>query len=264
MNHPRTRPAVFILCLVAVAFATHCRSPQAAPIPRYGYEVLERRPIARENFTQGLQIVGDTLYVGTGLYGSSRLREFAFPSMELRREARLPDNLFGEGITRFGDRVYQLTWRAGQVLVYDAVSLERVATHGIATEGWGLTHDGSELIYSDGSAALYFLDPDTLATQRKLTVTIGGRPLPRLNELEYIEGEIWANVWQANQLVRIDPDSGAVIGIVDLRGLLDAGDRAPDTDVLNGIAWDPGARALWVTGKRWPWLYRLGIFALPP
>ena len=252
------------LAAAAVMLAAIAATVAAQPaLPRYGYEVLEKVPLARDNFVQGLQIVGDTLYVGTGLYGESRLREYDFPSMTLRREARLPDDRFGEGLTRLGDRIYQLTWRAGEILVYDATSLERLATHGIDTEGWGITHDGRSLIYSDGSPALYFLDAQTLAVQRTITVTLAGRPLPRLNELEYIDGEIWANVWQANQLVRIDPDSGAVLGIVDLRGLLAPDDRAPDTDVLNGIAWDAANRALWVTGKRWPWLFRLRIFALP-
>ena len=234
-----------------------------AQVVTYGFEVLEKRPQPRDSFVQGLQIVGDTLYVGTGLYGESRLLAYDFPAMTLRREVRLPEHLFGEGVTRLDDRIYQLTWRAGQILVYDAADFTRIGRASLATEGWGITHDGERLIYSDGSPVLRYLDPDTLAVQREVTVTLGGGPLPRLNELEYIDGEIWANVWQANQLVRIDPSSGDVTGIVDLRGLLDPADRAPDTDVLNGIAWDARTRSLWVTGKRWPWLYRLRIFARP-
>jgi glutamine cyclotransferase len=256
------RPLLLVAFAIAAGAGTGPAGAQVQVVT-YGFEVLEKRPQPRENFVQGLQIVGDTLYVGTGLYGESRLLAYDFPDMTLRQEVRLPEHLFGEGVTRLGDRIYQLTWRAGQLLVYDAGDFTRVASAKLATEGWGITHDGERLIYSDGSPVLRYLGADSLAVERELPVTLGNRPLPRLNELEFIDGEIWANVWQANQLVRIDPSSGAVTGIVDLRGLLDPADRAPDTDVLNGIAWDSESRALWVTGKRWPWLYRLRIFVLP-
>jgi glutamine cyclotransferase len=235
----------------------------AAPGQTYGYEVVQKIAHPRENFVQGLQIVGDTLYLGTGQYGESRLLEYDFPAMTLRREVALPDALFGEGVTRLGERLYQLTWRAGVMRIYSADTLTLERTHRIGTQGWGITHNDSELIYSDGSDRLYVLDPETLLLKRTLNVRLSGRPLPRLNELEWIEGEIWANVWQANQLVRIDPESGDVVGIVDLRGLLDPRDRRPDTDVLNGIAWDAEQRALWVTGKRWPWLYQIRLIAQP-
>jgi glutamine cyclotransferase len=234
-----------------------------APIPRYGYTVEEKLPMDRANFVQGLQIVDDRLYVGTGRYGESRLREYAFPAMTLERERALPAHLFGEGVTRFGPHIYQLTWRAGQILVYDAQTLEQVATHEVGTEGWGLTHDGESLIYSDGTPTLRFLEPGSLRQRREIAVTLAGRPLPRLNELEYVDGEIWANVWMANQLVRIDPNDGRVVGIVDLRGILDPADRAADTDVVNGIARDPKTGDLWVTGKYWPWLYRVEIREAP-
>lgn len=253
-----------VLPLAAVlAGVSSAPAQEGPPILRYGYVVEERLPMDRSNFTQGLQIFEGKLYVGTGQYGESRLREYSFPAMSLERELALPDHLFGEGVTRLGNRIFQLTWKAGDLFVYDATSLERVATQAIETEGWGLTHDGENLIYSDGTPTLRFLDPTNLSIQRELTVTLAGRPLPRLNELEYIRGEVWANVWMANQLVRINPQSGAVTGIVDLRGLLDPADRAPGTDVLNGVAWDAEAKALWVTGKRWPWLYRVRLQALP-
>jgi len=238
-------------------------STALAQLPRFGFRVEEKLPLGRDNFVQGLQIVDDTLYLGTGQYGESRLREYAFPAMDLRREAILPEALFGEGVVRFEDRIYQLTWRAGQLLVYSADSLERIHTEPLDTEGWGITHDGHQLIYSDGTPTLRFLDPGSLDVEKTLTVTLGGRPLPRLNELEFIDGEVWANVWQADQIVRIDPQSGAVRSIVDLRGLLDPRDRRRDTDVLNGIAWDERNGALWVTGKRWPWLYRIRLEPMP-
>ena len=237
----------------------------AAPpaVLRYTYRIVDKRPLAANSFVQGLQIVGDTLYLGTGQYGASRLREYAFPAMQLRREVALPDALFGEGVARLGERIYQLTWRSGQVRVYAAASLELTRTQRIDTQGWGITHDGRRLYYSDGSSTLRVLDPDSLAVQRSFRVTLHGQALPRLNELEWIDGEIWANVWQANQVVRIDPAQGQVRGIVDLRGLLPAAERGRETGVLNGIAWDEKRRALWVTGKNWPWLYRIRVTALP-
>ncbi len=267
MTRNRRRPtalAPILLGLIATVFGapSSLAQPLAKPVV-YGFEVLEKVPHPRENFIQGLQLREGEMIVGTGLHGESRLRIYDFPSMELQREVELAPDLFGEGVTRLGDRLYQLTWHAGKLLIYDADSLELVETAPIATEGWGLTHDGEQLIYSDGSATLHFLNTENFKAERHLLVTLGGRPLTRLNELEYINGEIWANVWQANQLVRINPSSGVVTGIVDLRGLLDPAEREPGTDVLNGIAWDADSRALWVTGKRWPWLYRLRIFAKP-
>ncbi|MFK7830582.1 MAG: glutaminyl-peptide cyclotransferase [Congregibacter sp.] len=225
----------------------------------YDYDVVERVAQPRQNFVQGLQIVGDTLYVSTGMYGESRLREYAFPSMELRRERSLPDSVFGEGVTRLNDKLYQLTWRAGRMLEYDASTMKLLRSHVIPTEGWGITDNNSDLIYSDGTPQLYFLDPNTLQRRRTLNVTLNGTPLPRLNELEWIDGEIWANVFQANQLVRINPTSGFVTAVIDLRGLLAPEDYADDTDVLNGIAWDAAESALWVTGKRWPWIFRVRL-----
>ncbi|MFT4875080.1 glutaminyl-peptide cyclotransferase [Congregibacter sp.] len=255
-----TAPVTVIVTMLLTLGTTHAAG---AELQRYGYEVLDRAPQPRENFIQGLQIVGDSLYVGTGHYGESRLQEYQFPEMRLSREVKLPPTLFGEGVTRLGERIYQLTWRAGQLFEYDANNFKLLKTHVISTEGWGITHNDSELIYSDGSHRLYFLNPDNMALLRTLEVTLGSRPLPRLNELEWINGEIWANVWQANQLVRIDPANGAVVAIVDLRGLLDPAEREPGTDVLNGIAWDAKNNALWVTGKRWPWLYKLRLHPLP-
>jgi len=263
MNLFKALTARSCLIMLSLAFPLGLHTALGAELARYGYEVLERVPQPRENFVQGLQIVDDSLYMGTGQYGQSHLKEYQFPSMTLRREVALPNELFGEGVTRLNERIYQLTWRAGRLLEYDAGTFELLNTHSISTQGWGITHNSTELIYSDGSHKLYFLDPETMSLQRTLKVTLGSKPLPRLNELEWIDGEIWANVWQANQLVRIDPKTGDVVAIVDLRGLLDPTDRETDTDVLNGIAWDAKDSALWVTGKRWPWLYKLQLRALP-
>lgn len=257
-------PLLFLALALGLGLSLGPSNTNAAEVQRYGYRVLERVPQPRDNFVQGLQIVDDTLYVSTGQYGESQLLAYAFPSMGLKYQKPLPPELFGEGVTRLQDRIYQLTWRAGQLLEYDAESFDLRETHRIETQGWGITHNGSQLIYSDGSHQLYFLNPQDMSLDRTLAVTLGTRPLPRLNELEWINGEIWANVWQSNQLVRINPSTGAVIAIVDLRGLLDPADREPDTDVLNGIAWDAKNNSLWVTGKRWPWIYRLHLDLLPP
>ncbi|MEM1141215.1 MAG: glutaminyl-peptide cyclotransferase [Pseudomonadota bacterium] len=254
-------PHKTLLTLAAVfaVFASTVSTQAQAAIKRYRFEELERIAQPRENFVQGLQIVGDRLYMGTGLYGSSRLLEYEFPSMELRREVDLPDELFGEGVTRLGNRIYQLTYRARKLLVYDADTLENVGSAPISTEGWGITFTPAGLVYSDGTHRLFFLDPDSLRVVRTIEVTLNRQPLPRLNELEWINGRIWANVWRSNQLVEINPETGAVEAIADLRGLLDPKLREEDTDVLNGIAWDSDAKQLWVTGKRWPFLYRVRL-----
>ena len=244
--------------LVTLAVVLAVASVLAAPPLQYGYRVLERRPLPRDNFVQGLEFDGDTLLVGTGQYGQSRLRRYAFPAMTLQAERRLPPRLFGEGITRYGDRIFQLTWRSRLGIAWDAADLAPVARFALPGEGWGLTHSEDRLIYSDGSATLRFLDPETLQATRQLTVQRDGEPLRRLNELEWIDGRLWANVWTTDRIAIIDPASGAVEAEIDLGGLLPAPERRRDTDVLNGIARDP-AGGLWVTGKRWPWLYRIEL-----
>ena len=249
-----------LLTLALLAYA----AAGVAEVAQYSYEMLERRPHPRENFVQGLEIHGDTLYIGTGGHGSSAVREYDFPSMRLRREYRLPTVFFGEGITRLDGHLYQLTWKAGVGLVYDLDTLQPLRHWQLDTQGWGLTNNGEELIYSDGSNRLFFVSPDALEDPRILPVTLNGRPLPRLNELEWVDGEVWANVWGANQLVTIDPASGEVTAVIDLRGLLPAADRIPGTDVLNGIAADRSDGSIWVTGKRWPWLYRIALRPVNP
>lgn len=221
--------------------------------------LLEQREHPRENFVQGLEIVDGTLLVGTGNYGKSRLRRYAFDSMTLVDERALHPRLFGEGVTQLDDRIYQLTWRSRFGLVYRASDLRLLGRFSLTGEGWGLTNNGEQLVYSDGTATLRFLDAQTLDVEKSVTVTRNGRPQTRLNELEWIQGRIWANVWQTDDIVIIDPESGAVESALDLAGLLPASARRPDTDVLNGIAYDRDNDALWVTGKHWPFLYRIGI-----
>jgi glutamine cyclotransferase len=254
-----TRHFVFVLPgLLACLPVILATAALAGPPAQYGYRVLEQRPLPRDNFVQGLEFDGDTLLVGTGQYGQSRIRRYAFPAMTLLAEQRLPPRLFGEGITRYGERIFQLTWRAGFGVAWDAKELEPVARFALPGEGWGLTHNETSLIYSDGSATVRFLDPATLQPTRELVVRRDGKALPRLNELEWIDGRLWANVWTTDNIVIIDPDSGNVEAEVDLAGLLPLPERRRDTDVLNGIARD-SAGGTWVTGKRWPWLYRIEL-----
>lgn len=228
-------------------------------VEQFGYRVLEKKPLASDSFVQGLQIVDGKLYLSTGLYGKSRLLRFRFEDGELLDQRRLHPRLFGEGLTVLGDRVFQLTWRARRMLVYTRQDLTPAAVFKLPGEGWGLTDNGRELIYTDGSHYLHFLDPDSGRHLRSVAVTEQGRPLVHLNELEWIDGKVWANVWQSDRIVAIDPASGQVTSNVDLRGLLPAVERRPDTDVLNGIARNPEDGSLWVTGKNWPWLYRIEL-----
>lgn len=245
------RASLILLCLLL--------SLPAAAVEQYGYRVLERKPLDRANFVQGLEIHDGKLYVSSGNYGQSRLMRYDFASGELEVSKRLHPRLFAEGLTLFGNFIYQLTWRERLLLVFDRDTMEPLRTHPLPGEGWGLTNNGEHLIYSDGSDRLFFLDPATQQFARTVTVTENGRPLRRINELEWIDGKIWANVWQTERVVVIDPDTGVVTASIDLRDLLATSDRRGDTDVLNGIARDPVDGAIWVTGKRWPWLYRIEL-----
>ena len=240
----------------ALVLAVLLALPAVAQV-QYGFKVVERKPQSRDNFVQGLEIVGNHLYLSSGLYGQSRLRRYDFDSGELLLERPLDPRLFAEGVTVLDGKVYQLTWRSGLGLIYRQADLSPLQLFRVPGEGWGITNDGSRLIYSDGSHQLYFVDPATMTLARTLAVQENGVPLPFLNELEWVDGRIWANVWRSNRLVIINPDSGAVEASVNLQGLLPIEDYQEGTDVLNGIAHDRRDGSIWVTGKRWPWLYRI-------
>lgn len=234
----------------------------AAPggdVPEYGYVVKNVYPHDPFAFTQGLVYLDGVLYESTGLRGRSSLRKVELETGRVLEKSSLLPMFFGEGIAVFGDRIYQLTWTSGVGFVYDRASLRLLREFRYGLEGWGMTHDGEHLIVSDGSPELYFWDPDTLAETRRLTVTDGGRPVDDLNELEVIDGEIWANVWQQDRIARISPESGKVLGWIDLSGLLPPGDRHGGEDVLNGIAYDPDTGRVFVTGKLWPKLFEIEI-----
>lgn len=229
----------------------------ATRAPVFGYRVLARYPHDPKAFTQGLVYADGRLYEGTGIRGESSLRRVDPRTGRIERMIHLDPRLFGEGITDWQGRLVQLTWRAGVGLIYDREGLEIRDRFRYQGEGWGITQDGRHWIMSDGSDVLRFLDPDSRRELRRLSVRDGDRPVRFLNELEQIDGEIWANVWRRDYLVRIDPDSGAVTGYVDLAGLCPEAARGGREAVLNGIAYDARNGRLFVTGKYWPWLYRI-------
>ena len=232
-------------------------TPASEAITVFDISVVERRPYDRGTFTQGLLITSENLWVSSGLYGQSFVQRMDWPSGENKRQLDLPDNLFAEGIAHHEGELYVLTWRSRQMLALDPETLSVTATHRLPGEGWGLTSDGTSLWMSDGTSRIREWRDGKF--QRTLTVTLRGKPLSRLNELEWIDGEIWANVWMTDQIVTIAPTSGKITRIIDLTNLLPKSERARNTDVLNGIAHDPKANATWVTGKRWPYMYRIEL-----
>jgi|GEM_PF-101385 len=229
--------------------------------PVYSYEVLNVYPHDPTAYTQGLVYHEGFLYEGTGIRGASTLRKVELETGDTLQVHHLDDDLFGEGITIFGDRILQLTWKAGIGFVYDLASFEVIDDFTYATdEGWGLTHDGVRLIMSDGTSTLYFLDPDTFFWVGSVSVYDHATAVRYLNELEYIQGEVYANVYETNRIARIDPETGRVTAWIDLTGLLGPkGGAVPD--VLNGIAYDAETDRLFVTGKRWPSLFEIDLVA---
>lgn len=240
--------------LLFVAPLLHAEGPIS-----YGYEVVASYPHNPQSFTQGLEFEDGQLYEGTGEYGESRLLQVELATGKILREHKLGDLYFGEGITILGGKIYQLTWQNKKGFIYDLATFSPLGEFEYKTEGWGLTNNGRELIMSDGTAWLYFLDPETHKVIRQVEVLDRGRPVKKLNELEWAGDTIIANVWMTDELVQIDPASGKVISRVDLAGLLPKEERGPDTDVLNGIAWDEKAAKLYVTGKNWPKLYEIKL-----
>jgi glutamine cyclotransferase len=209
-------------------------------------------------FTQGLAIADGRLYEGTGQYGGSSLRRVDLATGRVEKIRALNSRYFGEGIAILDGRIYQLTWQNGVAIVYDLDTFDVVKTFPYEGEGWGLTHDGTHLILSDGSAVLRYLDPGSFAVVRTIEARETGVPIVRLNELEYVAGEIWANVWYDDRIVRISPKDGTVLGWIDLAKLYPAAVRGPEA-VLNGIAYDAAADRLFVTGKNWPQLFEIEL-----
>jgi glutamine cyclotransferase len=232
----------------------------AAPAPKlYGYQVVNTFPHDRAAFTQGLVFLDGALLETTGLNGQSSLRRVELETGRVLRRVDLPAQYFGEGMTVAGQKIYQVTWQNRIGFVYDLGTFAAERTFRYDGEGWGLATDGLALILSDGTDTLRWLDPATFQVTRTVSVTNAGRPLAQLNELEWVRGEIFANVWQTDTVARIDPASGRVTGIIDFSGLLTPAERTGDVDVLNGIAYDAAGDRLFVTGKNWPKLFEVRL-----
>lgn len=226
---------------------------------RYSYKIVNRYPSDMAAFTQGLLFNEGVLFRGTGKRGASTLSRIELETGKTLDEVSLSSRYFGEGIEVVGDRLFQLTWQSHVVFEYDKNTLERRATHYNPTEGWGLAYGNDTLYLSDGSDELHLVDPTSFAFTGKLRVTLNSQPVSNLNELEFINGEIWANVWQTDFIVRISPESGIVTGLIDLSGLSERTARGGAEAVLNGIAYDEENARLFVTGKYWATLYEIEL-----
>jgi glutamine cyclotransferase len=231
----------------------------ARGIPAYECRVVQAWEHDPAAFTQGLAYNGRFIYESTGLRGSSSLRKTALETGEVLQYRRLPAHYFAEGMTILGGRIYQLTWQAGRCFVYGLEKFDLQQEFSYEGEGWGLTDDGRHLIMSDGSHRLRFIDPASFATERVVEVYLLDRPLDRLNELEFIRGEIFANVWQTNSIARIDPVSGKVTGLIDVSKLAAGLPPIRRVDVANGIAYDAEKDRLFFTGKLWPKLFEVTL-----
>lgn len=235
------------------------RKAAAAP-PVVGYEVIQSYPHDPRAWTEGLIFVDGVLYEGTGREnGPATLSKLDLATGAVLQRCALPLDFYGEGVTIFGDTIYQLTWQSRLGFVYDKASFAFRHAWSYPTEGWGLTHDNTHLIMSDGTSTLHFLDPQTLAETGRIDAYDENGPVTRLNELEYIDGQIYANVWLTDRIARIDPQSGQVLGWIDLSGLLGPEDRAQAVAELNGIAYDAEQDRLFVTGKLWPKLFEIRL-----
>jgi glutaminyl-peptide cyclotransferase len=232
--------------------------PTGDNLPISGYQVVRSYPHDPNAFTQGLQYVDGVLYEGTGLNGRSSIRKVKLETGEVLQKRDVPAQHFGEGITVWKTDLIELTWQSQVALVYDKDTFQHRRTLPYAGEGWGLTHDGTNLIMSDGTDYLRFMDPATFQQRRRVRVMAGDTPLRSLNELEYVKGEVLANIWTTDYIARIAPGTGRVLGYIDLRGLLSANER-PSDGVLNGIAYDAQRDRLFVTGKLWPKLFEIRL-----
>ncbi len=258
------------LCLVLLALAhAGCRRPEssasgagpaAAPPPVvFNYRVEQVYPHDTHAFTEGLLFLNGVIYESTGLLGESSLRRVDLLTGKTEQRLDLAPEYFGEGLAALGGRLYQLTYKSGKAFVYDLKSFKLEREFRYSGEGWGLATDGASLLMTDGSDQIRFIDPATFETRRTLHVTEQGRPVDQLNELEWVKGEIFANVWKTQRVACIDPATGVVRAWVDLSGLLSAADLTPNLDVLNGIAYDPEGDRLFVTGKFWPKMFQIKI-----
>ena len=223
------------------------------------YRIVHAYPHDQQAFTQGLLYIDGHLYESTGIEGQSSLREEDLESGRILQLHDVPSKYFAEGLTDWGSTLIQLTWQSHIALVYDRATFRFLRSFPVQYEGWGLTHDAHNLILSDGSATLHFFDPATFHETRSITVKDHGKPVPQLNELEFIHDEIYANVWHSDRIARIAPATGKVLGWIDLTGLLPSSEHSNNEAVLNGIAYDPAHDRLFVTGKLWPRLFEIKV-----
>ena len=234
-------------------------SPPATGTPTVRAVVAQRYPHDTSAFTQGLFFVDGQMYETTGMEGQSELRKVDYRTGLVQQRRGLPAPYFGEGSVALNGRLYQLTWKSQRAFVYDLATFQPRDTLSYTGEGWGLTTDGTALYMSDGTAKLRVLDPRTFAVRRTIDVKDGGSPVSQLNELEWVDGQILANVWQSEQIARIDPATGSVVGWIDLQGILPTSQRTGKEDVMNGIAYDTTTKKLFVTGKWWPTLFEVRL-----
>jgi glutamine cyclotransferase len=254
------RVASALLSLAVGTQLLHCAEPRpgSAGVPSVqGYEVVRSYPHDPSAFTQGLAWHDGSLYEGTGGRGASVLRRVELDSGTALQEIALPDSMFGEGIAIVDDRIYQLTWQSRVGFVYDRSSFELLRKFQQVATGWGLTYDGEHLIQSDGTSRLYFLDPESMEKVREVVVHSTTGPVDKINELEFIGGELYANVWHADEILRISPLDGSIVGRIDMSGLFPPGPRRHPEAVLNGIAYDATTGRIFVTGKLWPNLFEI-------
>lgn len=229
----------------------------------YGYEIVAIYPHNTTAYTQGFTYQDGIIFEGTGLYGHSSIRKVNLTTGEIIKIKNLSHNYFGEGITIFNDSIFQLTWKSKLAFVYDKLTLIKIRNYSYDTEGWGITHDGQNLIMSDGTSLLYFLDPETFENTRTVQVTYKEKHVTKINELEYINGEIFANIWPSNYIAKINPFTGNIIGWIDLEGLLEEKEHSKTIDVLNGIAFNEKTNNLLLTGKFWPYIFEIRLTTPP-
>jgi glutamine cyclotransferase len=248
------------LALIFPITACSLSSPASSEdIPTYTFEVVNSWPHDCKAFTQGLVFYQQLFLESTGQYGESSLRRVEPTTGKVLKKVKVSREYFAEGIAIFQGRIFQLTWQSHKGFIYDAGDLKPVGEFSYEGEGWGLTHDDRSLIMSDGTNQIRFLDPVSLKTERTISVFNNNHPLMQLNELEYIKGEIYANIWHTDRIVRIDPATGNILGWIDLTGLLSAVGDCHQPDVLNGIAYDEATDRLFVTGKLWPKVFEIRL-----
>src|SRR5215217_1560000 len=239
--------------------ANKTTAPANGPAPKYGYQIVNIWPHDSNAFTQGLILMDGKLLESTGQEGFSSLRRVELESGKVLQKVNVPEPYFAEGITQLNGKVYQLTWQHNLGFIYDAQTFKRLGQFNYQGEGWGLTTDGQSLILSDGSPGIRFIDPGDFRVTRTINVTDRNRPIRELNELEFVNGEIYANVWHENRIATIDPQSGRVNSWIDLTGLMPESEQLDPEAVLNGIAYDQASDKLIVTGKLWPRVYEIKV-----